>query len=373
MQISSESPPPGRIQQTTTTSQPVRLQTPNSNPPDDTLGERSSKASVNPIVLPPGSFTIELVLDNREVRTARDRDYISNELSRKGITAHVRSLELGDAIWVAKCTDPNFLPCHGEEGDEIMLDWIVERKRLDDLIGSIKDGRFHEQKFRLGRSGMKNVVYLVEEFSAAGGDDSSGGVKYQEMVASAIASTQVVNGYFVKKTQNLDDSIRYLERMTHLLRKMYRCEGVNSGPAGQGTNTTQTPKKISVIPTEHLSSSQTYLPLLSRLRTAEPDVTHTITFASFSALSSKSDILSLRDLYLKMLMCTRGVSGDKALEIQRRWPTPREFIEAFEKSGLGANGAAAKDQMVSNQMDSLVGRKKVARALSKRIAEVWGN
>ena len=27
-----------------------------------------------------------------------------------------------------------------------MLDYIVERKRMDDLAGSIIDGRFHEQK-----------------------------------------------------------------------------------------------------------------------------------------------------------------------------------------------------------------------------------
>ena len=31
-------------------------------------------------------------------------------------------------------------------GRELMLDYIVERKRMDDLAGSIIDGRFHEQK-----------------------------------------------------------------------------------------------------------------------------------------------------------------------------------------------------------------------------------
>ena len=100
-----------------------------------------------------------------------------------------------------------------------MLDWIVERKRLDDLVGSIKDGRFHEQKFRLRRSGIKNVIYLIEEFTVT--QDSATASKYHEMVASAIASTQVVNGYFVKKTRDLDDTIRYLTRMTFLLQRMY--------------------------------------------------------------------------------------------------------------------------------------------------------
>ena len=33
-----------------------------------------------------------------------------------------------------------------DTAEEIVLDFIVERKRLDDLAGSIKDGRFREQK-----------------------------------------------------------------------------------------------------------------------------------------------------------------------------------------------------------------------------------
>jgi len=45
--------------------------------------------------------------------------------------------------------------------------------------------------------------------------------KYQEAMDSAIASTQVVNGYFVKKTQKLDDTIRYLARMTMMLKSLY--------------------------------------------------------------------------------------------------------------------------------------------------------
>ena len=105
----------------------------------------------------------------------------------------MRALELGDAMWVAKFEDPAFLSRHGEEGDEVMLDWIVERKRLDDLVGSIKDGRFHEQKFRLRRSGIKNVIYLIEEFNITHDSSSASASKYQEMVASAIAATQVVN------------------------------------------------------------------------------------------------------------------------------------------------------------------------------------
>jgi len=102
--------------------------------------------SFKPIFLPIGSFTVHLVLDSREIRTKTDRDYMQQELAKKGASPIVRSLELGDALWVAKCHDGRALEAYGEEGDEVMLDWIVERKRLDDLVGSIKDGRFQEQK-----------------------------------------------------------------------------------------------------------------------------------------------------------------------------------------------------------------------------------
>ena len=173
--------------------------------------------SFESVRIPPGTFTVQLVIDNREVRAKTDRDYIQEELSKKGIPTSVRALGLGDALWIAKCKDPHLLSRHGEEGDEIMLDWIVERKRLDDLVGSIKDGRFHEQKFRLAKSGVKNVVYVIEEISLS----TEIATKYHEAVESAIASTQVVNGYFVKKTQKLDDTIRYLARMTVLLKNLY--------------------------------------------------------------------------------------------------------------------------------------------------------
>jgi crossover junction endonuclease MUS81 len=254
-------------------------------------------------------------------------------------------------MWVAKFHDPRFLAQHGEEGDEVMLDYIVERKRLDDLIGSIKDGRFHEQKFRLRRSGMKNVVYLIEEFSSVTYDPNNPvTMRYQEMVASAITSTQVVNGYFVKKTKNLDDTIRYLARMTFLLQKMYS----QSSP-------------LSLLPSRQLSSSQSYLNALTQLRAENPSVTYAVTFPTFAALASKSESLALRDVFLKMLMCTRGVTGDKALEIQRRWQTPQAFIQAFE-----VLDSKARESMVSDQLSSVVGRKKVMKALSKKIAEVWG-
>ncbi|KAI5466761.1 putative DNA repair protein Mus81 [Mariannaea sp. PMI_226] len=301
------------------------------------------------IRLPPGSFTVHLLLDVREVRAKTDRDYMQEELAKQGVKPIMRSLELGDAQWIAKCHDPALLSQHGAEGDEVVLDWIVERKRLDDLIGSIKDGRFHEQKFRLKRSGAKKVIYIIEEITM----DPASIDRYSEAVQSAIASTQVVNGYFVKKTTKMDETIRYLARMTAMLKRTYERQSLH------------------VIPTNVLTA-QNYLPLLNHLRDKQPSTGFYVTYPAFSSLASKSGAMTLRDLFLKMLMNTKGVTGERAIEIQKRWKTPYDFVKAYKACGTGPQGTKRKQDLVFSQTSHLVGRKKITKALSQKIAEVWG-
>ncbi|KAH6604801.1 crossover junction endonuclease mus81 [Trichoderma cornu-damae] len=303
-----------------------------------------------PIRVPPGSFTVHLVLDVREVRAKTDRDYMQEELVKQGVKPIVRSLEIGDVQWIAKCHDSALLSRHGAEGDEIVLDWIVERKRLDDLIGSIKDGRFHEQKFRLNRSGVKKVVYLIEEISM----DSTAYQRYEKAVQSAIASTQVVNGYFVKRTQKIDDTIKYLARLTAMLKRTYES------------------KQLNVIPT-NVITAHNYSRLVEHLREKEPSVAYHVTYPAFASLASKSETMTLRDVFLKMLMTTKGLTGERALEIQRKWKTPYDFVRAFRACGTGEQGKQRKMDLVFGEFSHLVGRKKMSKKLSHKIAEVWGD
>ncbi|KAH7133680.1 ERCC4 domain-containing protein [Dactylonectria macrodidyma] len=310
----------------------------------------SGLPTFTPIRLLPGSFSVHLVLDVREVRAKTDRDYMQEELAKLGAKPIMRSMELGDAQWIAKCHDSTLLSRHGAEGDEVVLDWIVERKRLDDLIGSIKDGRFHEQKFRLKKSGTKKVIYIIEEITM----DPQSIQRYEEAVQSAIASTQVVNGYFVKRTTKMDETIRYLAQMTTMLKRTYERKSLN------------------VIPTRILTA-QNYLPLFTHLREKQPSTGFYVTYPAFSSLASKSGTMTLRDVFLKMLMTTKGVTGERALEIQKRWKTPYDFVKAFEACGTGEQGIKRKRDMVFAKTNQLVGRKKITKLLSQKIAEVWGN
>lgn len=330
------------------------IQAPQLDVPDIPQGEaitsETALPSFTPVTFPPGSFTVELVIDNREVRAKKDRDYVQNSLATRGVDTITRGLPLGDILWIAKITHPILAQRHGEE---VLLDYVIERKRLDDLIGSIKDGRFRDQKFRLTRSGVKNIIYIIEDFSM----NADHYQKYDEAVRSAIASMQVVNGFFVKQTLTMDDTIRYLVSMTKILKQKYEA------------------KPLKIIPT-NIITTQNYLPLLTHLAKKEPSSEYHITYPVFTALSNKSDTMTLRDVYLKMLMCTRGVTGEKAIEVQKRWKTPIEFYEAYKQAeeGRGVEEARKRKwELVSGKMGDLIGRKKIAKVLSGKISEVWGN
>ena len=55
-------------------------------------------------------------------------------------TALPDQLPVGDGIWIAR---------HKEHHIEYVLDFIVERKEVMDLDGSIEDNRYKDQKFRM--------------------------------------------------------------------------------------------------------------------------------------------------------------------------------------------------------------------------------
>lgn len=57
-------------------------------------------------------------------------------LKSRNVNFKIRHLSVGDFIWIAR----------NDQGQELVLPYVVERKRMDDLASSIKDGRFHEQK-----------------------------------------------------------------------------------------------------------------------------------------------------------------------------------------------------------------------------------
>lgn len=67
-----------------------------------------------------------------------------------------------------------------------MIDYIVERKTCDDLVHSIKDGRYYNQQYRMMNCGLRNRIYLIE------GPTSSQNPTHADMIQSSIISSMVI-------------------------------------------------------------------------------------------------------------------------------------------------------------------------------------
>ncbi|XP_018408358.1 PREDICTED: crossover junction endonuclease MUS81 [Nanorana parkeri] len=128
----------------------------------------------------PGHFNVILCVDFIETTggSAHKKQELVSELKRNGVDFDVRKLHIGDFLWIAQ---EKVHPVPGQlripQPRELVLDYIIERKRMDDLCGSIIDGRFREQK--------------------------------------------VVDGFFIKRTKDVRESAAYLTIMTRYLQNMY--------------------------------------------------------------------------------------------------------------------------------------------------------
>lgn len=130
-------------------------------------------------------------------------------LEKEKIKFEVRKLQVGDFAWI--CRD------HDNTNHELVIPYIVERKRVDDLGSSIKDGRFHEQKFRLKQSGIQNLIYLIESH----GNNVHTGLPIQTLLQAA-TNTQVQSKFQVKFTDGHSESMLYLSVLTELLTDIYK-------------------------------------------------------------------------------------------------------------------------------------------------------
>jgi ERCC4-type nuclease len=91
-----------------------------------------------------------LNIDNREPKEIINYLNFFNESSKNKVTINVTTLNLGDYVFYDEKNEKNIL--------------IIERKSLNDLEASIKDGRYNEQSFRLNEANIENhnIYYLIE-------------------------------------------------------------------------------------------------------------------------------------------------------------------------------------------------------------------
>ena len=93
---------------------------------------------------------------------------------------------------------------------------IIERKTINDLLASIKDGRYSEQSLRLSQNNEcnnHNIIYLIE------GNITSRSRDERKIIYSTITSINAFKGFSIMRTSNIDDTTEWLVYMTD---KLYR-------------------------------------------------------------------------------------------------------------------------------------------------------
>jgi len=304
-----------------------------------------------------GHFEILLCVDNTETSggAAGGRKNLKTEtvrhLKNTGVQYDTRGLNIGDFLWVAR-------EKLGEVGGqfrqpkprELVLPFLVERKRQDDLWHSIKDSRYEEQKFRMKNSGLEHLFYLVEEhptkkehWGRAGGEG--------EACEQAVANTAVQDGFSVKRTTDQRGTIEYLTLMTRLLREKYKEE------------------ELVCITQSDLEEG--------KVRSRD---TALLEFQAFNEASKKSKKLTVREVFAKTLLRMKGLSVDMAEAIVATYPCPALLREALldvpETSRLPLLTNIKYISILSLYLPLLVrigteGKRKLPKAIAEAVIKFW--
>ncbi|KAL7287452.1 hypothetical protein TKK_0018557 [Trichogramma kaykai] len=271
----------------------------------------------------PNNFDIILLVDTQEtsgLKAKAKNDATVSELSKQGVVFEIRSLNVGDFTWIARCRFTK---------KELVLPYIVERKRIDDLCASIKDSRYHEQKFRLKQSGIKNVIYLIENY----GKSYHGCIPMTSLLQAGV-NALVQDDFTVKYTRDHKDSMRYLSTMTTILTNIF--EGK-----------------------ELISCSKDALSNIER-ETSE-GTEYLIEFSEFNKSSVKTKKFKIREMFIKQLLQLKGLSVDKAVAIAELYPTPKILYNALKESD---------DKLLA---DVVAGpnKRKIGPAISKTVYQLY--
>ncbi|KAL7754404.1 Crossover junction endonuclease mus81 [Sorochytrium milnesiophthora] len=355
--------------------------------------------------LPAGSYNIVLVLDSREVARARDRAFFQHQLEQLGIRVLTRALQVGDVIWMA-VPKPTFGDSVGAADDreerrrppqqaEVVLDCIIERKRLSDLCASIKDNRWKEQKWRLAQSGIPQRIYLIEDpngvtFASATTSARTAkavqtlglGPTGVQAIRTALTQTVLWSGCMLHRTSSADETVQYLARLTREIERQWAGQPVWYLPSGAVTERsawqdmrmrgTVDPGTAMLRPitNNRQAHQQEHYPGATASVTKAPH----IVYETFTALNTKSKRLTLSDVFVHLLLRVRGNSQEKARFIAKQYGTPSRLLEAYAEQP----DHKARQGMLHKTCEELerssgvpLGRRKIGKAQSAVIADIW--
>lgn len=236
-------------------------------------------------VLQAGTFDIVLVVDSRE--------HTNVSMPDNSIIIDNRTLACGDYMWVAR---PKGLTMYDKTKD-LVLDYVIERKRLDDLIKSMYDGRFDQQKMRLLGTGVRRPLFMIEQY----GIPTTARITLNDLAQKA-AHILVIDKIEVQKVKNASFANDYLVGMTKSLTKLLSNKDLRS-------------------------CSQ------DKMKRGEADKCEFMTFSEFQSKGAKITNWTVRDMFAKHLVQIQGLSDKRVSVIIKQYPTVPALMDAYARCG----------------------------------------
>ncbi|KAL5708222.1 Crossover junction endonuclease mus81 [Ranunculus cassubicifolius] len=261
-------------------------------------------------------YDVILVLDDREKfvnsrKGDKPRKLVDCIRTEFKIQIEIRRLPVGDAIWIAR---------HKQLEDEYVLDFIVERKEVDDLRTSIRDNRYRDQKLRLLRCGLQKLIYVVE------GDPNAS--EAAESIKTACFTTEILEGFDVQRTSGLSDTLRKYGHLT-------------------------------------LAITRHYTQLGSKEKAQNP-IRTCPSFDDFLEKCEDLEKMTVSDVFAIQLMQVPQVTEEIALAVVSLYPTVISLAQAYS---VIDGDTRKQEEMLMNQSNNTIGR-----AASKNIFKlVWGS
>lgn len=250
--------------------------------------------------------TIKLIIDNRE------RGLIHN-LNVKEINHIVKQLDLGDII----------IELDNDLKEEL---FIIERKTVRDLLSSVGDGRYKEQKMRLSAMKQKGecreIFYLIE-------GDLNIGLSPDEIKTfhGAIISMQFRDKINVIRTMDISETVNFIVRLIDRC-KLGNCWSDSDGSSQSGSG---------------VSSEDHYLNNIKR---------------------KKGSNISRDGCQLLVISSVPGVSIDTAKEIIKKYGSVKGLFDAYLR--LGDNNVEKEKMLVGIDLK----KGKISENMSKKIFEL---
>jgi ERCC4-type nuclease len=249
-----------------------------------------------------------LILDNRETKLIELIKTINIP-----IPYTVESLPIGDII--IRTTNTINITSNYDNRNTYLYEIILERKCMTDMISSIKDGRYKEQKIRLlaelNKIGIENnnrrvkISYLLE-----GTNNDLRLPQDKNILIGSIISSIFRDNIPILRTTSLQDTLDLLIRLHERLQKDY----LDFFPTSRIQNTTTEQSESNTSNTSNISNTgntgnNSYLQSIKK---------------------NKKDNITPQ-LWNQLCLCNiPGISNAIAIKITEKYPSLKKLIDAYE-------------------------------------------